>query len=658
MNHLNPRAAIGARTWAAAQATLLAGAAIIVLATCTNPLRATIIKATSDYQIASTAVLAGGAPIQNGYGVDKAASIVFQFSQSMGPSMVSVSGDFANESKPPAWSARKVSQDTLTLAPSSGAWSPGSQKTLTLQFVSGSTKTAALSFELGVLDAAVYVSTTGSDNNPGTADRPKLTIPAAIANAALYYGPSKPAQVRVAQGTYQVKYTLGTHIVMKPGISILGSYAPDWSRPTFDTTSLTPTPAPTSTITDTSIGKTSGTARPVDCGSGLSTDTLLDGFVIQGGGSATTSGSVAIYCSSSGPTISNVVASGGFGTSSAGFYVVSGTPLVTNCALDGGGGGTGTDSVGVITENCGSGCVIRTSTITGGQGGNSCTGIENEGDQPGLSAPTIIGNSITGATGSPGPYLSTGIDNITSNALIVANYIRAGTFFSNSAKNGAGTGISIQSGSNVIVRNNVIVGGEIKGNGPEYASSIGIAMTGQGAIVQNNTICGGLASGLYNSCTGIYLGQGTDPNSTTIENNIIFTLGGLTEYSVAQEGSGLNASTFAYNLLFNCANGVDLANLYSIETSPGVFQNFSSIGLLDADHVYSAWASNNISASSPLSVFNALTGASTGTSVGADWSLLSNSPAKGAGIDLSSPGFSTDITGTARTDPWSIGAYQ
>jgi hypothetical protein len=623
----------------AARAAVFSLAVMASLAACTNPLRATIVKSTSDYQVSNLQVLAAGSPIQSGYGIDKAANIVFEFSQGMGASMVSVGGDFAAESKAGVWSTRKVAQDTLTLAPASGAWKAGSQKTLTLQFTSGATTATGLSYTLGILDGVVYVSDgAGSDAWPGTADMPKKTIPAAIANAALFYSAAKPAEVHVARGTYAVTYTLGTHVIMKPGISLLGSYSLDWS-----TRSIAP---PTSTIVDKSVGAITGTMRAVDCGTGLGMDTKLDGFVVQGGGNSNTVASEAIYCSSSGPTISNIIGTGGYGSTSVAIYISSSTPFVTNCSLD---GGYGVDSVGIETSDSGSGCVIRTNTITGGQGGNSCRGIVNSGDSQGASAPIIQGNTITASNSTTNEAV--GIDNITSNALIEGNFIRAGSFYSGALNGdlGYGIGISAESASSAVIRNNVIVGGESQDTGLINATGIGISLSGQGAIIQNNTICGGLTEGSGSMSIGIYLGAGTVGADSPIENNIIFTLSGASEYGIAQSSTGLNSTSFNNNLIFDCTS------LYTIGVSsaPSV--------ILTQDNINSYWpegmASGNITTNSPNSVFNALKGPSD-TSVGADWSLPTGSPAKGAGTDLSSQGFSTDITGTARTDPWSIGAYQ
>jgi hypothetical protein len=658
MSHRNPRAAIGTQAKGAGRAALLAITAVVLLAACVNPLRATLVTATSDYQAANTAVLAGGAPIQNGYGIDQAASIVFQFSQSMGPSMVSVSGDFASESKP-AWSTRKAAQDTLTLAPSSGTWKPGSQKSLALKFTSGSTTATGLSYTLGILTGVLYVSVaTGSDANPGTQDRPKKTIPAAVANAALFYGPSKPAEVHVAAGTYDVNYTLGTQVVMKPGISVLGSYTSDWSAPTLNA-SFTPA----STIVDTSVGATQGTTLAVDCGKSVGADTVLDGFTVRGGGDANTTQSCAIYCSSSGPDISHVVVSGGLAQATIGILVVSGTPIIADSTID---GGSGADSTGLYLGDSGNACVVEGNIITGGGGVYTCTGIENFGSQTGSSSPVISGNTVTACAGTA--LAAIGIKNADSDALIEGNTIRAGLFVSLnqqvSGVEGGGFGITVSNASDVTIRNNVIVGGEIPTLGNINATAAGILLDA-GATIQNNTICGGLTTETLTTMsstggpgcisTGIDIEPGADGYSDTIVNNIIFTLGANNQYCVLEGGVSDNPGSFANNLLFNCSPTPDYTT-YFTDYAIGLNAYADPTSF---DSANSSWAQYNITTSAPSSVFTTLTGPE-GTSVGANWSLATGSPAIDKGQNLYSQ-FTTDISGNPRPQspaPWSIGAYQ
>ena len=96
-------------------------------------------------------------------------------------------------------------------------------------------------------DAAhsVFVATTGNDANPGTRERPKLTLAAATAAA-------KPAgrAVLVAEGTY------AEELPVLNGVSVYGGYARDWSRSRAHVVLIAPafsTAARASFVTDPTV---------------------------------------------------------------------------------------------------------------------------------------------------------------------------------------------------------------------------------------------------------------------------------------------------------------------------------------------------------------------------------------------------------------------
>jgi len=605
---------------------IVAAVMSLTFLSCANPLRNTLIAAVSDYHIANTRVLASGSTLVSGAGLDAASPIVFEFGQGMVDGTVLLGGDLAEEAASPKWSSRDEARDTLTLSPATGTWSAGSERKLNLSFRTGNQTVQALSLSLGILDGVVYASdTAGSDSWPGTQDKPKKTIKAAIDTAAIFYGNEKKAgQVRVAGGTYTVYYSLGTHIRLVSGVSLLGGYSPsDWN--------LRDSPAWPSLIVDASVGTITETIRAVDCGESTGRETLFDGFTVRGGGNASTETGCAIYSLDAGPTIRNSTVIGGSAALTVGILVKRSTPLIMDCTID---GGFGEDSVGIFTSNTGPACLIENNDICGGSGNKSCIGIQNFGDSEGASAPVIRGNSITGTSGMT--EKAVGVMNFNSDVLIEANDIQAGSCYD------SGTGIFDESGSRSVIRNNIIVGGE-GSPGDTSVTAIGIIMQGAQSTIQNNTICGGWTDPFYIQCiaSGIVLGSEIDAAATVIENNIIFTLSGNSRTGIIQGGEGRNPASLANNLIFACPFA-----LYSMYGSTFVY-------MTDApDFSPYSWASGNISAD-PL--FTATSGL-TGGVQGSDWTLQPGSPAKGAGKILD--GFTTDLAGTERGTSWSIGAYQ
>jgi len=212
----------------------------------------------------------------------------------------------------------------------------------------------------------IFVSTTGSDANPGTKSAPKLTIAAGVAAAT-----ANSRAVAVCAGTYPEG---GLTIIQST--FILGAYnCSTWTRtatfsyPTFDGVNATIIsnpgfPAFENTLTFSSAAVSQG---------------LLEGFIVQGGVSGGTQGGIALVIQNGAkPAISDCKILGGGSTSSGGGFPAS----------------TGLKIFDADPE-------IRKSEIRGGTG---LTNVVSNYASLGLSisgtaAPYVHDNNIYGGTG-------------------------------------------------------------------------------------------------------------------------------------------------------------------------------------------------------------------------------------------------------------------
>jgi len=165
----------------------------------------------------------------------------------------------------------------------------------------------------------------------------------------------------------------------------------------------------------------------------------------------------------------------------------------------------------------------------------------------------ITGNTITGGSASNPTSSGQGIGINLQNCSgrITGNTITGGVSYGASS-----VGMLIANESNPTVDNNVIAGG----NPLNVGTSIGINLiTGSDGHFINNTIMGGIsASGISN---GIIINGSSTPNAVApvIENNIIFTLGGVSSrFCINETGTAgfSNPASLRNNLLFNCANAL------------------------------------------------------------------------------------------------------
>jgi len=233
----------------------------------------------------------------------------------------------------------------------------------------------------------VYVSTTGNDQNPGTQGKPKLTVQAAIdvADSLVTQSDITAADVRVAQGAYNVDYQTGTHIIMKEGVSLYGGYSPDLTNRSV---ALYPTEILDTSTTGGVVGDATTFNRAVDSGSGLTAATIVDGLRITGAGGTV---SVGMYNVSSSPTISNCTIDGGTASTTYGIFNSSAAPVITQNTILGGGGSS--SSAGIY--NADNAAPIITNNLIDGRGNGITMGIANDN-----SSPRIQNNTIDGGDGA------------------------------------------------------------------------------------------------------------------------------------------------------------------------------------------------------------------------------------------------------------------
>jgi hypothetical protein len=196
----------------------------------------------------------------------------------------------------------------------------------------------------------VFVSPSGNDANPGTCPQPLHTIQAAIDQAALLEG-----NVAVMSGTYNEASTIS----LANGVSVLGGFAPDCSRPG-------------SSVTEIVVSQ----PRAISA-TGITAPTTLDLLTIKGADNLTPGGSAY------------------------GVLVLNSTALVirrsTIVAGRGGDGQSGTDGAAGASGNNGG----NASGVTPGAGGSSPSGANGGQGGAGVSG-TVPGNPGGSGTQVPG----------------------------------------------------------------------------------------------------------------------------------------------------------------------------------------------------------------------------------------------------------------
>jgi len=217
----------------------------------------------------------------------------------------------------------------------------------------------------------------GNDGAAGTKSEPVDDISEGIALAE-----TGGKDVCVAEGTYEVNASLDTHIVMVEGVSLYGGYRNSGGTWTRNISSYT------TTITDLSTSLATDN-RAIACESGtVTTDTIIDGFTVNGGGGDASSAIKINGCSA---TVSNNTLNGGSGATWSHAVRVDSSPAaqIIHNSLNGGSGG---NSVGIITS--GSDTYIAYNSISGGNGASASNGIYVGAD----GHPEIEHNTIDAGT--------------------------------------------------------------------------------------------------------------------------------------------------------------------------------------------------------------------------------------------------------------------
>lgn len=311
-----------------------------------------------------------------------------------------------------------------------------------------------------------YVSPSGDNSAEGLdPEKPLATIHEALNRAIT------GDWIYIAEGTYYVNSdpSLVTEIHLKNGVSLYGGYAGDFSiRDPVSHPVIIKDESVYTNIFIPSDCENTPPNRAIHAGTDITTDTIVDGFQIIGGGGGTNAWSSAIF--------------------------LRGSPAILNNIIN---GGNGYNATGIIA--CGSSALIEKTTIRSGIGSFMGRGIRAEyvGD-------FVVQNNVIsgdGKTYSIGVELSSA----TENTLINANVISGGS------GSGYNQGIRYNSSAGRFI-NNIIYGGM---TGTTYG--VGINGAGNHAVILNNTIDAGTGS----TTIGIYSGG----SSSYLYNNIIYVDG-------------------------------------------------------------------------------------------------------------------------------------
>lgn len=512
-------------------------------------------------------------------------------------------------------------------------------------------------------NGVIYVSIeSGRDSNKGLLPYdPMASIQAGIDTASGYIEDdlAESVDVYVAEGTYQILSSAGENIILKEGVSLYGGYSVDFL---YRDTELHLT-----FIEDISVsGESIDTISILE---GITQNSILDGFTIQGGSSDTAEGlSRTINIWQSSPIIRNNTIIGGYAPAAGKTAVIviwdNCSPIVEDNTILGGsspgqntGLSIGQDSMGIIQNNninggsagiCGgitvwnSDANILDNTIHGGTGLNT-NGIDIGGN----SSVIIQSNRISGGTSSGN---STGIHYTSENVVISENRISGGR------SGNISVGIECNQITFVSIYNNLILGGETAGSGADNA----ILLIESDGRICNNTIAGGFSDW----GAGINL---INDSSPFIENNIFFFPFSNIQWCIDEiNNNAINASFIRNNNFFDLFGS-------SIMYRP---DSGTDLNTLESVNIYLGYDGGNYSG---VPVFADLDGPDDDISTlfDNDWHLTSDSPVevRQGGRDGAADGwrFSSDMDSVIRTnlingpndgppntdaEGWSMGAYE
>ena len=486
--------------------------------------------------------------------ISKTDAIVIVFSETIDKTTFLLSGSSAALSDGGVWSTTTVTDDTLTLTPTS-EWAIG-DTFLTLDYsdlLGASGEKLSLHYTVQV----IFVNEGVGDSAAGSMTDPMHSVRDAqvIANTQWPGG----AQVHVMAGTYVLAG--GDDIELIEGVSLYGGYEPDnWSHRD-------------STLYISLIQGSDTKDRVVFADSGVTSATTIDGFTIHGGTNTESVNIIGILCHGASPTISNNIIRGGTTVDQSwGVYLTDGAmPLVTNNSIHGGtsdktrGLYLGVDAAPTITKN----------TIYGGDAGDNSVGIYNSYN----SHATITENSkIDGGTGK----YSRGIMNTrTSSPTITDNPDIFG------GENKESVGIKNDNESKAVIQNNTIDGGEgtdtrginnndsseptivqntiVGGKGITY--TCGIVNMESSAFIRNNTVSGG--DGTLYAC-GI---ANLEASTPTITENIINGGAALESTGIYNQDVVAPVATFFSRNIIEAGNGTIRSGGVSMDNATVALSN-------------------------------------------------------------------------------------
>jgi len=358
----------------------------------------------------------------------------------------------------------------------------------------------------GTESAAIFVSVTGNDANPGTKSQPKRTIGAGISAA----GSSTKTQVYIGHGTYNEK------VILANGISLYGGYSSiDWSR----------------NATNQAVIQGAFSTNMIGIqGNNITSATTVDRlWVTTANTSSTGAGNYGIYLSNCTALTLRfcTVRSGNAGAGVAGTTGPNGVAALNNASagqngscdgLNGGGGSGGTSTCGRSGGAGGAGGAEGNN-----RGANGSAGIG--GTPGGVGGNGCDGGCCSGCTASPG-----------------AN----GT---NGANGGAGT--NGNGGSGGVVSGGFWVGGSGASGGPGTngnGGGGGGGGGGQGGTVVDDGGGNGGGGGGAGGCggtggTGGTAGGGSFGVFMVNSTGIVLTNNNITSGNGGQGGTGGNHGT-------------------------------------------------------------------------------------------------------------------
>ena len=562
----------------------ITGAIVIAVADAAGNILNTSFNITVD----DTSPTGTATPISNA-ALSASESIVLNYDEAVVESSIIITGSMQTSASVPVLTGGT----SLSISPD-GSWAIGDNQTLTVTVTDAVGNIAINNLTYHILGGVVYVDiTNGSDVNSGSLAFPKGTIQAGITAAQNAF---TTGEVRVAAGTYTEAVT------MADGISLLGGYPVGFA--TRDV-------AANVTVINSTASNTTLTASNM-----VTSNTLLDGFTINGSSGVTITRGVYVSGSSTGVaglTISNNIINGGAGsTTSYGMYI-TGNVNVTNNVIN---GGTGASAFGVTAIGPGEYSRISPSvslnTISGGgQVAGYSTGMSLM-----YSSSNVWENTINAGSGG-----------VTSLGLNYNN--GGGDIYKNHIEGGAGTSSStglVVGRFNSTIYNNTIYGGS--------SSTIAIAVKMNSESISlnsvklyNNTIdAGSSASTNYGIA---FLGSSS---SNIISNNNIIGRDPATTTCLRDQVTTDSLTSLQNNNLFQCDT---------------LYYNFAGSYVYEA--IVDLHTATAFIASGNVSVDPVVVSAT-------DYHLTASSPAliKTGGLNLSAS-FTDDKDGVARV--FSMGAY-